>query len=140
MKRILAIFLTAMLVACSSRPNLENLKNLNGYWEISEVEKPKGNIISYTYNATIDYFELTDSLAGFRKKLMPQLDGTFQENGTAESITIEMRDDTLKIIYSTPYSTWEESILKLNETELELVNTDKVRYFYKRFAPINLKE
>ncbi|WP_228852179.1 hypothetical protein [Aegicerativicinus sediminis] len=128
------------LISCSTKPSIENLTHLNGYWEIQEVQKPNTSSFKYSYNSTIDYFEINDELKGFRKKLMPQLDGTFQENGTAETIAIITDPETLKIIYTTPYSTWEESIIKLNERELELVNTDKVRYIYKRYSPLNFSE
>ena len=54
------------------------------YWEIEKVILASGEEHVYNFNEFIDYFNVNDSLKGFRKKLKPTLNGTFEATNDAE--------------------------------------------------------
>lgn len=138
MKRRLLLALALLsLYACNEDPT-EMLAHMEGYWEIETVTLPDGTQKEYGFNNTIDAIELTDSLKGFRKKLMPNLRGSFETSKDAESFQLKIENDSLNVYYKTPFNTWKESILYADETTLRVVNQDKVQYLYKRYEPLKL--
>lgn len=131
------LFVIFIAISCNSASE-EDLKHLTGYWEIEEVEMPDGSSKEYKINPTIDYFELKDK-KGFRKKVMPQFDGTYRVNDTFEKITVTEEEGTLYINYVTEYAKWKEEIVKLNEDELVLRNNHDTEYHYKKPVPFSIK-
>ena len=138
MKRFCSLFFVAFLAISCSSASEEDLKHLTGYWEIEEVEMPDGTTKEYKINPTIDYFEIKDK-KGFRKKVMPQFDGTYRVNDLSEKITVTEEDGTLYLNYVTEYAKWKEEIVKLNEEELVLRNNHDMEYHYKKPVPFTLK-
>ncbi|NHM06267.1 lipocalin family protein [Flavobacterium sp. CYK-4] len=138
MKKVLS-FLLVLLVfsSCQKQISASDLSKINGYWEIEKVVFDDGNEKQYTINEVYDFFEVKDN-KGFRKKVMPQLDGTFLVNDTYETIVIENRNGSYFINCSTDFAKWKEEIIKLNDKELVLRNPSKKEYHYKRAAAINL--
>ncbi|MEY8848379.1 lipocalin family protein [Psychroserpens sp. XS_ASV72] len=136
--KFLLLFLSsAVLFSCSKDPN-ELLKHINGYWEIQEVTLSDGTKKEYTYNDTVEYIEISDNTTGFRTKLKPNLEGTYTTSTDKEGVSVKISNDSLHLIYSTPYSEWKETVLNANETELLIVNANKDMYLYKRYEPINM--
>jgi len=88
-------------------------------------------------NESYDYFEIIDN-KGIRKKVMPQLDGTFLVNKTFENVTVRFADDKVFLDYSTSYMKWSEELITLSADELVLLNKEKIEYHYKKATPINL--
>jgi hypothetical protein len=131
------LFISLLLVACKQKIQPADIAKINGYWEIEKVVFDKGDDKDYTMNETYDFFEIKDN-KGFRKKVMPQLDGTFLVNDTQEAATVRFVDDQVYLDYKTPFMKWSEEILKLSDTELVVVNADKKEYHYKKTAAINL--
>lgn len=134
------LYITILLFVCfgcSKDPN-SFIPHLNGYWEIQEVTLASGIKKTYSYNDTIDYIEITDSLTGFRTKLKPNLSGTYETSSVKERINIKIENNSLHLLYSTPYSEWKETVLNANKDELLIINTNKDMYIYKRFEPFNL--
>lgn len=136
-KKVSLLILIFTFLACSKDPKTF-VPHLNGYWEIEEVILSDGSKKTYTYNDTIDYIEITDSLVGFRTKLKPNLSGTYETSSDKERIDIKIENDSLHLMYSTPYSKWKESVLNANENQLLIINTNKDMYLYKRYEPLNL--
>ena len=133
------LILTLLFLSCSKDPKVM-LDHLNGYWEIQEVTLKTGIKKEYRFNATIDYIEITDSLTGFRKKMKPNLSGTYETSKDKEYLKVVIENDSLHLMYSTPYAEWKETVLNANETELLVVNTNKDMYLYKRYEPLDLEE
>ncbi|MFT7050288.1 MAG: hypothetical protein ACJAZK_000881 [Psychroserpens sp.] len=137
-KRLSLLVITLLLFSCSNDPNTM-INHLNGYWEIDEVTLSDGTKKDYNFNDTIDYIEVSDSLSGFRRKLKPNLFGTFETSRSEENFSIKIEDDSLNIYYTTPYSKWKETILNANETQLIILNnTNKDVYIYKRYESLDL--
>ena len=136
--RILSLYLFILILfSCNEDPK-SHMEYVEGYWEIEKVTLPDGSQKEYNFNNTIDYLELTDSLQGFRKKLMPRLDGTFETSADEESFQIKIENDSLNVYYETPFNSWKETIVFANEDQMKVINTNKVQYLYKRYEPINL--
>lgn len=138
MKHSLSIVIVFLLLSCSSNPEIF-IPHLNGYWEIEEVTLSDGTKRLYKFNGTIDYINITDSLTGFRKKLKPNLDGSFSTSNDTESITLKIENNNLIMYYRTEFSNWKETVLNASESELRIINTNKDVYLYKRYQPLNLE-
>lgn len=137
MKQFVIFFAFVVFASCGKKVSQEDLKYLNGYWEITEVIFPDGEKKSYDINETIDYIEWSDSL-GIRKKVKPQLDGTFLVNDEEEQITVKEQSGQWVLMYQTRYDRWEEKIVELQENKLVLQNEQQIRYHYKKYEPLNL--
>jgi hypothetical protein len=111
---------------------------LNGYWEIEKVELPDGDKKEYKVNETIDFFKIKDG-KGFRKKVMPQLDGTYLTNDIQEDIVIAVKDGDATIKYKTTYASWNEEIIELTKDKLVIKNQQDFEYHYKRPVKFSIK-
>ena len=139
-----AFIFIMLLISCDSNVKKEDLKKLNGYWEIKQVKFSTGKTKDYKINETIDYIELRQAqfdnkLVGFRQKVMPQFDGKFQTNGIKEDIKLVEKDDTFFIEYTTKFGKWKEEIITIEDSALVLRNQEKIEYTYKKFKPFSLK-
>ncbi|MDB9960730.1 hypothetical protein OAD62_01405 [Oceanihabitans sp.] len=138
MKHIYFILILTVIFSCSPNPETF-IPHINGYWEIDKVMAHNGKNRDYNYNDTIDYFELNDSLIGFRKKLKPNFVGTFETSKDAESIKVILENDSLNIYYTTAFASWKETILLATNEQLKIINQNKDVYLYKRYQPLNLE-
>jgi hypothetical protein len=137
--KYLFIILTILLLnGCSKNPETY-IEHLEGYWEIEEVVLPDGTKKSYTYNDTVDYIEVSDSMNGFRIKLKPLFDGSFETSKDSEQFTIKIENDSLNLYYKTPFDSWKETILIATEDQLKIINKNKAVFIYKKFIPISIE-
>lgn len=132
------LFIVVFTASCRKQVSHEDLKHLTGYWEIQEVIMPDGTNKEYKINPTIDYFEISDKI-GFRKKVMPQFDGSYRVNDLSEKISIKDEDGVTYINYVTDYAKWREEIVELNDKELVLKNNHGMEYHYKKPVPFSVK-
>jgi len=137
MKKTIVIVFLFILAACHQKVTTQDTSKLNGYWEIEEVTFFDGANKKYTYNESFDYFQIKGN-KGFRKKVMPQLDGRFLVNNQSEKIEITFENDIAYINYKTPYAKWKEEIETISNEKLVLINAAKAEYHYKKSAPINI--
>ena len=141
MKKVFGILLVSLLfVGCKDKIKRADVAKINGYWEIVKVIFEDGKEKQYGVNESFDYFKIDQNNSGIRKKVMPQLDGTFLVNDTFENVKIRFTDDQTFLDYSTPYMKWSEEILALNDKELVVLNKEKKEYHYKKTGPINLDD
>jgi len=136
MRAICVILLCSFVFSCQPKPG-EQLEHLNGYWEIVEVKTLNGESKSYAYNTTIDYIYVKDNV-GFRKKMQPGINNAYKTSDDAEALNVRIENDSLNLYYSTPLDEWKETVIKLNEEELEIVNKDQITYVYRRYTPVDL--
>jgi hypothetical protein len=133
-----------LLISCHSNVKKEDVKKLNGYWEIKQVKFSTGKTKDYKINETIDYFELRQAqfdneVVGFRQKVMPQFDGKFQTNGIKENIKVVENDNSFFLEYNTKYGKWKEEIISIEDSILVLKNNENLEYTYKKFKTFSLK-
>lgn len=139
MKKTLSIlFLSFLFVACQQKIKPEDLSKINGYWEIEKVVVDGTNAKEYVINESYDYFQIDKNNKGFRKKVMPQLDGTFMVNDTYENARVRFEEDKVYLDYSTPYAKWSEELIAVSDKELVFRNAEKKEYHYKKAQPLNI--
>ena len=138
MKRIIFLLVAVLVISCYDEVKKEDLKSLNGYWEIQHVTKADGDKKDYKVNETIDYFEVKNN-EGFRQKVMPQFDGKYMTNDIKEIIKIIDSSNVFYIEYTTDYGKWKEQIIELKDSTLVLKNKDNLEYTYKKFKPFSIK-
>lgn len=139
MKKTVALLLLFVLSSCYQKITQKDISKLNGYWEIEKVVFADGTEKKYSYNGAYDYFQLKAN-EGFRKKVMPQLDGRFLVNNQSEKIEITFENDKVYINYTTPYAKWKEEVDALTDEKLVVTNVAKATYHYKKTAPVNILE
>ncbi|RYG27028.1 MAG: hypothetical protein EOO01_41760 [Chitinophagaceae bacterium] len=137
MKKCVGLLLFSFLITCCTRVNREDFHYLNGYWQIEKVVLANGETKDYSGNTSYDFFEYKAG-TGYRQKVMPQLDGTFETNNIRETYTAVMRDQAALLEYKTDYAKWNEEILELDSLHLVVKNAANLEYHYKRAEPINL--
>lgn len=138
MKKAFKIVLFSLLfVGCQQKIQPTDIIKLNGYWEIQKVVFDKGEDKDYKMNESFDYFNITNN-KGIRKKVMPQLNGTFLVNDAFEKVAIRFEKDKVYLDYATDYAKWSEELITLTDEELVLKNKEKKEYHYKKTGPINL--
>jgi hypothetical protein len=113
----------------------KNLQYLNGYWEISSVSIEGKEVKNYPFSGTIDYFIL-DENNGYRKKVKPKIDGSFDVTMHEIEFKIEMKKNDIYLVYGKEKN-FVESLIKLDSTKMILKNMDGFFYEYKRFFKNN---
>jgi hypothetical protein len=136
MKKTLLLVILLLTLSCSESKE-EQLKHLNGYWEIEEVVS-EYQTKTYTFSETIDYIVINDSLKGFRQKLKPRFDGKFETNNIKEHIQLKIESDSLNLYYRTTFSEFKETIVKVTKEVLIIRNNQNTTYKYKRYQPFNI--
>jgi len=126
------------LLSCKQSFVEADLQHLNGYWEIEKVILPDGDKKEYKVNETIDFFKI-ENKKGFRKKGMPQIDGTYLTNNIQETVKVELIDGTVSIYYRTSYAQWKEEIIELSKDKLVIKNQQDLEYHYKRPVKFSIK-
>lgn len=137
MKAFCSLIAVFLLMGCSSKIDPASLPQLNGYWEIEKVVFPDGSTKSYEVNASIDFIEM-EGRDGFRKKMQPQFDGTFNTSNDAEQFSIISGKNALIIQYSNAEIRWEETLVALSKDRFEVLSENGVTYHYKRYEPLEL--
>lgn len=139
MKKILPFLLLFTIVtSCKQTITKKDTEKINGYWEIEKVILADGSTKAYSVNETIDYFEIKNN-KGFRKKVAPQLDGTYLINNQFEKISIVASDKKFYILYLTKYTKFREQIIEIRDSTMVLKNDRNVEYHYKKPIPFSVK-
>lgn len=132
------LFISLLFVSCQQKITPEDISKINGYWQIEKVVFNQGEDKDYIANESYDYFEIDKGNKGFRKKVMPQLDGTFIVNDTYEKLSVRFIDDKVFIDYTTNYAKWSEELIAVSDKELVFKNSENKEFHYKKAEPINI--
>ena len=139
MKNLVTIVLFSfLLVGCKQQIQSTDIPNINGYWEIEKVVFDEGEDKEYSANQNYDYFQIDKNNQGIRKKVAPQLDGTFLVDDSFEKVRVRFQDDKTYLDYATPYMKYTEEIIALTTEELVVLNAQKKEYHYKKATAINI--
>ena len=130
---VLSVFL---FWGCATNVSEEDLKYLNGYWEIEEVTFPNGQTKEFKASTTVDYIEVK-GLKGFRKKVQPRFNGTFETSDDAEFFSLSPTGTDFEFHYKHEDNEWKERILNISQNHFSVVNSDTLTYTYKKFESIN---
>lgn len=137
--KTLNIFLAILAFsACKKQVAWDQIPNLNGYWEIEKVSFPDGSEKKYSLNTTIDYIEINGK-QGYRKKVQPKLNGTYDTSNDAEKFTLLEKEGSIGMYYKNEISEWEEKITTIDKNSFSVSDIEQITYHYKRFKPIILE-
>lgn len=134
--RSTSFLLVFVFLGCSPKIVEGDLKNLNGYWEIEKVTFPNGETKTYSVSTTIDYIELEGG-QGFRKKMQPRFNGTFETSNDAEFFEMVQHENDFELRYKNNGNEWQEKLLSISRDEFSVINQDTLTYTYRRFQPID---
>ena len=132
------LIVSFLFISCQQKIKTEDIAKINGYWEIEKVVFDEGKDKNYTINESYDFFEIGKNNSGFRKKVMPQLDGSFIVNDTQESLKVRFDNSKVFLDYTTPYAKWSEQLIAISDDKMVFENTEKKQYHYKKTTPINI--
>ncbi|MDR6300291.1 hypothetical protein [Mesonia maritima] len=122
-----------LLISCNSKPELNDLQQLNGYWEIKEVTQKDGTKKAYKFNEMVDFISIDSTGNGFRKKVKPQIDGTYKVFNDREQLQAKIEDNQFNLYYTTEMDSWKETIIELEEDKFKVKNDRGIEYSYERF-------
>ncbi|OWP83042.1 hypothetical protein BWK59_12635 [Flavobacterium davisii] len=124
-------FLVFLLISCSKKIELEELKKLNGYWQIEKVKVKEGENKEYTINENYDYIELNKK-HGFHKKVHWQPTGKFLINDLQETIKVIKKEDEIYLEFSSKFGKHTDKLLKITDKEMILeVENGNENYYTK---------
>lgn len=135
-KVIILLFFIVAIVSCKQKIVTADIAKINGYWEIERVDLPDADHKEYRMNETYDYFEIKNNI-GFRKKVMPQLNGTFLVNDAFENLQVLFENDKVILEFKTDFSTMKEELIEISDEKMILKNKQNVEYQYKKAAAID---
>lgn len=135
--KLLLIIPFAIIMSCSNNVAKEDLKNLNGYWEIEKVIT-NNQIKEYKINTTVDYYQVNTNGNGYKLKLKPNFTGNYDTNSVKDTIHIKHKGDSIFLVTASQFNKWEELILELNENTLILKNKEGNIYQYKKHLKFDL--
>ena len=125
------LVLSLLMVSCKQNIKPEDIAKLNGYWEIEKVVFDKGEEKDYGMNESYDFFEIKNN-KGIRKKVMPQLDGTFLTSDSFESVSVRFKNEHVFLDYKTNYAKWSEELISISDKELVVKNDQKKNIIIKK--------
>lgn len=124
--------------SCNPGPDAEDVKYLQGYWEIHKVAFSDGTEKTYAANTTIEFFDW-NGRSGYRKKVQPTLDGKYLTSDDALPMEILWRDKRLFLGFTGSDTEWEEEVLELDSLNLTTLHSNGLLYTYNRYEPFSLK-
>jgi hypothetical protein len=140
MKKLIPLFIAILILGCKNDGvSKADVHFLNGYWEITEVEFPDGSVKTYGLNQNIDFIHLENG-EGYRKKLQPKFDGSFDTSNDMEYFTLATTENEVALHYKSDFSEWEEQLVHIDSLIFSVTNPEGVRYTYKRFEPIKIPQ
>lgn len=134
--RLLLFSLSLLFLGCQSKPSLDEISDLNGFWEISQVVSADGSVKEFPVNPYVDYIKLEET-QGRRHKIKVQLGKALAvpESG-GEVFTASQSGDSLVLTYKTALSQWTETLTELKPDSFTVRNETGILYRYKRYEPI----
>jgi len=137
-KHLYLLLLLTIITACKSTIKESEISQLEGYWEITKVVFQDGTTKPYTVNTTIDYIAI-DGLKGYIKKMKPGLDGRYQTSNKAAQFKLLLKNEVWEMHFEGDMNST-LSLLELDSLEYAVKDQGQVRYYYKRYEPINISD
>jgi len=137
-KHLYLLLLLTVITACKSSIQEGEISRLEGYWEITKVVFQDGTTKPYTVNTTVDYIGI-DGFNGYIKKMKPGLNGRYQTSNKAAQFKLIQKDGLWEMDFEGDQKST-LSLLELDSLEYAVKDQGQVRYYYKRYEPININD
>ena len=128
MKRLIILFF--FIISCDKQINLDLI---NGYWEIVSVSKNNEFVKEYPFSNAVDFFIIDSLNKGYRKKIKPKINGSFEITLHEIPISIKNNNNFYEIKYYSTGNQYVETISKLDQNRLVIKNSEGIIFSYKRF-------
>jgi len=128
MKRLIILFF--FIISCDKQINVDLI---NGYWEIVSVSKNNEFIKEYPFSNAVDFFIIDSLNNGYRKKIKPKINGSFEITLHEIPISIKNSNNFYEIKYYSTGNQYTETISKLDQNRLVIKNSEGIIFSYKRF-------
>ena len=128
MKRLIILFF--FIISCDKQINLDLI---NGYWEIVSVSKNNEFVKEYPFSNAVDFFIIDSLNNGYRKKIKPKINGSFEITLHEIPISIKNSNNFYEIKYYSTGNQYVETINKLDQNMLVIKNSEGIIFSYKRF-------
>ena len=128
MKRLIILFF--FIISCDKQINLDLI---NGYWEIVSVSKNNEFVKEYPFSNAVDFFIIDSLNNGYRKKIKPKINGSFEITLHEIPISIKKNNNFYEIKYYSTGNQYVETISKLDQNRLVIKNSEGIIFSYKRF-------
>ena len=128
MKRLIILFFFTL--SCDNHVNIDFI---NGYWEIVSVSKNNEFVKEYPFSNAVDFFIIDSLNSGYRKKIKPKINGSFEITLHEIPISIKNNNNSYKIMYISAGNQYIETINKLDQNKLIIKNSEGIIFSYKRF-------
>lgn len=128
MKRLIILFF--FIISCDKQINLDLI---NGYWEIVSVSKNNEFVKEYPFSNAVDFFIIDSLNNGYRKKIKPKINGSFEITLHEIPISIKNSNNFYEIKYYSTGNQYIETISKLDQNRLVIKNSEGIIFSYKRF-------
>lgn len=139
MKKLFILICLCAIIGCKSNPNYQ-IDSIEGYWEIESVYKDDKLIKTFKISPGIDYFKINKGSRGFRKKLKPNFNGTFETSKDVLNFEIKIQNNTLLLNYIDNATKFSEEVLLASTEKLVLKNKRGFIYNYKSYKPLDLRQ
>ena len=137
-KQLYLFLLLTIITACKSTIKEDEISQLEGYWEITKVVFQDGTTKPYTVNTTIDYIAI-DGLKGYIKKMKPGLNGRYQTSNKAAQFKLLLKNEVWEMHFEGDLNSTLR-LLEIDSLEYAVKDQGQVRYYYKRYEPINISD
>ena len=137
-KHLYLLLLLTVITACKSSIQEGEISRLEGYWEITKVVFQDGTTKPYTVNTTVDYIGI-DGFNGYIKKMKPGLNGRYQTSNKAAQFKLIQKDGLWEMHFEGDQKST-LSLLELDSLEYAVKDQGQIRYYYKRYEPININD
>ena len=136
--RIGLLFVLFLFISCKQKIQKEDIAKINGYWEIEKVVFEDGQEKEYPINESYDYVKIEKNNTDFRKKVMPQLNGSFLVNDTQENLKLRVQEEKVFLDYTTDYAKWTEELTQISAETMIFTDEEGNEYHYKKATPIDI--
>ena len=137
-KQLYLFLLLTIITACKSTIKEGEISQLEGYWEITKVVFQDGTTKPYTVNTTIDYIDI-NGLKGYIKKMKPGLNGRYQTSNKAAQFKLLLKNEVWEMHFEGDLNSTLR-LLEIDSLEYAVKDQGQVRYYYKRYEPINISD
>ena len=128
MKRLIILFFFTL--SCDNHVNIDFI---NGYWEIVSVSKNNEFVKEYPFSNAVDFFIIDSLNNGYRKKIKPKINGSFEITLHEIPISIKNNNNSYEIKYFSAGNQYVETINRLDKNRLIIKNSEGIIFSYKRF-------
>lgn len=135
LKIILISILSLTLWTACTGVSSDDLKQLEGYWEISKVEAHGETFNPIGGAPAVDYYQMFNDSMGIKKKMVPSFGEKYSSSEDLIQYKILTVDGNYSLQFSSALEEWEEEIKSLSQEEMILFHNDK-SYHYKRHQKI----